>query len=83
MALDSKPSIERFESFPVCHQPEDMTQADQQDAFMEDLDKLIQRYIDKFDLTLASCIGVLEIVKGRVLMDQTGVAYLDEEEGYE
>jgi hypothetical protein len=56
-----------------------MNQVDQQDAFYNDLEKLIGRYICEFDLTTASAIGVLEIHKNQLLMDQMGVAYIDEE----
>jgi len=57
-----------------------MNQVDQQNAFYSDLDKLIQRYVDEFDLTTASAIGVLEIHKNQLLMDQMGVAYIEDED---
>jgi hypothetical protein len=60
-----------------------MTQVQQQEAFADDLEKLIQRYIDEFDLTTASAIGCLEMVKNKLLMDQMGVAYIEEEDDYE
>jgi len=40
-----------------------MTQQKQEDAFADDLAKLINRYMSEFDLTHACVIGVLECVK--------------------
>jgi hypothetical protein len=57
-----------------------MDQVSQQDAFYNDLDKLIGRYISEFDLTTASAIGVLEIHKNQLLMDQMGVAYVEDDD---
>ena len=40
-----------------------MTQTEQINAFQADLQKLITRYTAEYDLSLASAVGVLEIVK--------------------
>jgi hypothetical protein len=40
-----------------------MTESEQVEAFAYDLHKLIDRYRDEFDLTLAAAIGTLEVVK--------------------
>ena len=40
-----------------------MTPQEQENAFADDLAKLIDRYITEFDLTVASLIGVLECTK--------------------
>lgn len=40
-----------------------MTQEEQQRAFGADLDALCNRYMDEFDLTFSSIIGVLELAK--------------------
>jgi len=47
-----------------------MTQIQQTNAFQNDLTKLIERYRSEFDLSLASAIGVLEIVKLDLYTDQ-------------
>ena len=36
-----------------------MTDKEQTEAFADDLDKLVQRYCDEFDLSYAQAIGVL------------------------
>lgn len=36
-----------------------MTEREQLQAFADDLDKLVGRYCDEFDLTAASAVGVL------------------------
>lgn len=36
-----------------------MTEQEQIEAFGDDLDKLVGRYCDEFDLTTASAVGVL------------------------
>lgn len=38
-----------------------MSDREQLDAFHADLDKLVARYIDEFDLSFAGAIGVLEM----------------------
>lgn len=38
-----------------------MSDREQLDAFHADLDKLVGRYIDEFDLSFAGAIGVLEM----------------------
>jgi hypothetical protein len=40
-----------------------MTEREQVEAFSDDLEKLIYRYRDEFDLTVAGIIGVLECAK--------------------
>jgi len=40
-----------------------MTEREQVEAFSDDLEKLIYRYRDEFDLTIASMVGVLECAK--------------------
>lgn len=40
-----------------------MTDSEQINAFQQDLEKLITRYTREFNLSLASAVGVLEIVK--------------------
>ena len=40
-----------------------MDQSEQITAFCEDIEKVIDRYRAEFDLTLAACIGSLEIIK--------------------
>lgn len=57
-----------------------MTQVEQQEAFYNDMEKLIGRYMDEFDLTVVSAIGVLEIHKNQLLMDQMGVMCAEEED---
>lgn len=44
-----------------------MSEAEQINAFMEDLTKLIARYCAEFELTTASAIGVLEIKKHQLI----------------
>ena len=56
-----------------------MTQIEQQEAFYNEMEKLIGRYMDEFDLTVVSAIGVLEVHKSQLLMDQMGVAYIEED----
>tara|TARA_R110000772_G_scaffold2190_3_gene7568 strand:- start:1480 stop:1656 length:177 start_codon:yes stop_codon:yes gene_type:complete len=46
-----------------------MNQAEQTSAFSTDLDKLLTRYADEFDLTYASAIGVLTIALHRIIDD--------------
>ena len=40
-----------------------MDQDKQADAFLMDLQKLLDRYMSEFDLTIVSAIGALETVK--------------------
>lgn len=51
--------------------PLQMTQEQQQEAFASELWSLIDRYIDNFDLTVSSAIGVLETVKMQLFMNET------------
>ena len=48
----------------------DPDQTKQVMAFAEDVDKLIDRYRREFSLTLASAVGVLEIAKLHLYMEQ-------------
>tara|TARA_R110001583_G_scaffold108693_7_gene257419 strand:- start:902 stop:1084 length:183 start_codon:yes stop_codon:yes gene_type:complete len=48
-----------------------MRQEEQSIAFAEDLNKLINRYVDEFDLTYESYIGVLTLAIHQ-LISQTG-----------
>jgi hypothetical protein len=57
-----------------------MNQVDQQDAFAESLERLIDRFISEFDLSLVSAIGVLEVAKNQLLMEQMGVVCVEEDE---
>lgn len=43
------------------HKP--MTEREQQIALESDLDALLHRYVEEFNLSISSAIGVLEIVK--------------------
>jgi hypothetical protein len=52
-----------------------MTEQEQVEAFSDDLDKLIYRYRDEFDLTVASMVGVLECAKFEVLLNSGGDEY--------
>lgn len=47
-----------------------MTQNEQQDAFVNELYAVINRFIDEYDLTLASAVGCLEVVKTEMLMNE-------------
>jgi hypothetical protein len=38
-----------------------MSDKEQIDAFADDLDRLVSRYCDEFDLTCAAAIGVLQM----------------------
>jgi hypothetical protein len=55
-----------------------MTQEEQVDAFTFELDNLIDRYTQEFDLTLASVIGVLECMKLEIWDDSRGAQYAEE-----
>jgi hypothetical protein len=55
-----------------------MTPQEQENAFADDLTKLIDRYITEFDLTVASLIGVLECTKLELWKDGREPAYLVE-----
>jgi len=49
-----------------------MTEREQVMAFAEDLEKLVYRYRDEFDITVASLVGVLECAKYEVLLSAGG-----------
>lgn len=57
--------------------PDVMSQAEQQNAFTSDLEKLVTRYRDEFEMTVASFIGCLELVKADIMLE---VLLTDEEE---
>ena len=48
-----------------------MKQEEQSMAFAEDLEALINRYVDEFDLTYESFIGVLTITVHNLLNNQS------------
>lgn len=60
-------------SHPVCFslRMTRMSQEEQQDAFALELDKLIDRFVMEFDLTVSSAIGVLETAKMQLFMRET------------
>lgn len=45
-----------------------MTEKEQIEAFADDLDRLVDRYCDEFDLSYAAAVGVLHF-KAHLLMD--------------
>ena len=45
-----------------------MTQEEQTQAFADDLENLVWRYIEEFDLTSASVVGALELVKSAIVL---------------
>jgi hypothetical protein len=55
-----------------------MTQEEQVDAFTFELEKLIDRYTQEFDLTLASVIGALECMKLDIWDESRGGEYAEE-----
>ena len=61
-----------------CSLEKSMTQEEQVDAFTFELDNLIDRYTQEFDLTLASVIGVLECMKLEIWDDSRGAQYAEE-----
>lgn len=56
-----------------------MSEREQIEAFADDLDKLVGHYIDEFDLTTASAIGVLAF-KMHTLMAYAVKRHEDENE---
>jgi hypothetical protein len=46
-----------------------MTNHEQENAFADDLEKLINRYLMEFDMTVAGVIGVLECTKLELWQD--------------
>ena len=44
-----------------------MSDREQTDAFSNDLNKLVQRYISEFELTVAQAVGVLEVKKHELI----------------
>jgi len=46
-----------------------MSQRDQQVAFTHDLEAVIDRYRSEFELTLSSAVGVLEVVKHKLIAE--------------
>jgi hypothetical protein len=49
-----------------------MTEREQAMAFAEDLERLVWRYRDEFDITVANLVGVLECAKYEVLLSAGG-----------
>jgi hypothetical protein len=49
-----------------------MTEREQVMAFAGDLEALVYRYRDEFDITVASLVGVLECAKYEVLLSAGG-----------
>lgn len=56
------------------------TAQEQQNAFITDLDLLIERYSDEFTLTYASVIGCLEVVKADLIREMFHPEGEEEEE---
>jgi hypothetical protein len=54
-------------SGPNVRQGRGVTQNDQQAAFESDLLALIRRYENEFNLTVASCVGTMEVVKAMLI----------------
>lgn len=50
-----------------------MDQMEQTLAFCRDLEKLIDRYRDEFELTAVCAIGVLEMMKFQLQMEQVSI----------
>lgn len=46
-----------------------MSQRDQQLAFTSDIEMVIDRYRAEFELTLSSAVGVLEVVKHKLIAE--------------
>ena len=57
-----------------------MTNNDQTDSFMFDLDNLIRRYQQEFDLNDQTIVGALEFAKLTVLTDAEILFTMDEEQ---
>ena len=55
-----------------------MTQDEQVDAFTFELENLIDRYTQEFDLTLVSVLGVLECMKLEIWDDSKGNPCVEE-----
>lgn len=55
------------------------TQSEQQEAFCNDLTALVGRYRQEFDLTYASIIGCIEVVKTDLMLE----ILMEDEEGEE
>lgn len=49
--------------------PKAMSQRDQQLAFTHDIEMVLDRYRSEFELTLSSAVGVLEIVKQKLILE--------------
>lgn len=58
-----------------------MTEREQIVAFADDLDKLVKRYCDEFELAAASAVGVLTFKAHTIMADS--VRSNEEEEGSE
>lgn len=44
-----------------------MTEREQQTAFERDLDKLVERYVQEFQMSTGSAVGVLQILIHRLI----------------
>lgn len=49
-----------------------MTQQLQQSQLYEELTKVIDRFVSEYELTTPSVVGVLEIIKMEILLDNVG-----------
>lgn len=47
-----------------------MTTAEQTQAFADDIQRVVDRYRAEFELTIAAAVGVLELVKLDLYMEQ-------------
>jgi hypothetical protein len=48
-----------------------MTDKEQTEAFADDLDRLVQRYYEEFDLSYAQAVGVLQMKSWLLMRDAT------------
>ena len=46
-----------------------MTQNQQQDAFYEEILKVVDRFTCEYDLTVPSVVGVFEVIKMELMLD--------------
>jgi len=49
-----------------------MSESEQVEAFAADLRRVIDRYCDEFEMTVAAAIGTLEVVKLDLYLQQSG-----------
>lgn len=55
-----------------------MTNHEQENAFADDLEKLINRYLMEFDMSVSAIIGALEVAKLDVWDESRGSDYIIE-----